>query len=458
MAGLTSKLGLIKKHELICLFLLLLVIYNMNLRPIGSTDTIPASLLPFSILNDHNLYLDKYSAYYTNPDTWPGSYSFMVQSGGHWLSGYPIVTPVLITPLYIIPDAILYVTHSPEDMASPVFKAIRSLMEKLIGSAITALSGVFIYLSLKEVFSKKTAIIGALIYALATDSWAISSQGLWQHGTVQLLLSMMIFLVLINEKKHDDKNLVYLGTLSGLFFFNRPSDSLLLLPILWYVFSSAGKKSLYYLAAMAVVSLPFAAYNLHYFGNPFGGYSSLMSSFSLGLFTPVRFLGLLVSPSRGLFIFTPVILLAIPGFLMIRRLDSNRIRNFFYVSGASALLLIATYSLYDCWWGGGCYGPRLLTGLLPFAAVYIAAFLNGYVNAPALDNIGKAIIILVAILIFASIIVQVIGTFYFPTGQWTHENGNGPTGENIFWDWASWEIRAYVDGGLYNPFSNFKNM
>ena len=46
-----------KKHEVLCLFLLFFIVYNLNWRTIGSGDTMPASLLPFSIIENHNFHV-----------------------------------------------------------------------------------------------------------------------------------------------------------------------------------------------------------------------------------------------------------------------------------------------------------------------------------------------------------------------------------------------------------------
>ena len=91
----------IKRYDILLLFILFYVLYNLNGRPIGNCgDTIPASLLPFSILENHNLYLDNFYLYWTNAHYLT---YFVMQSKGHYLSSYPIVTPILITPIYLMP-------------------------------------------------------------------------------------------------------------------------------------------------------------------------------------------------------------------------------------------------------------------------------------------------------------------------------------------------------------------
>ena len=239
----------IKRHEILCLFCLVYLIYNINGRTMASGDTTPASLLPFSILENHNLYLDQFSYYFeTNFEL---AY-WVKEIGGHYLSVYPIVTPVLVMPLYILPFFLMKLAHIPVDMFHPSFALIVPIMEKLSASMIASISTIFVFLSARELMHKRIAIIVALIFAFATNTWTISSQGLWQHGLVELLLAMLIYLVLINEKHASDKIIISLGIISGLFVFNRPVDSILLISIIHYIFGLRARRIAYYLCAMFI--------------------------------------------------------------------------------------------------------------------------------------------------------------------------------------------------------------
>ena len=48
----------------------------------------------------------------------------------------------------------------------------------------------FCFLSSKELINRRIATFVAIIYAFATNTWATSSQGLWQHGLVELFLAI----------------------------------------------------------------------------------------------------------------------------------------------------------------------------------------------------------------------------------------------------------------------------
>src|SRR5579863_4798672 len=83
----------------ILLFLLLSAVYHSNLRPVASGDSLPASLVPFSIVLDGSITLDRFGPY-VSEHVWYAS-AVLHNTGRHWYSVYPIAGPVLVTPLYL---------------------------------------------------------------------------------------------------------------------------------------------------------------------------------------------------------------------------------------------------------------------------------------------------------------------------------------------------------------------
>ncbi len=442
------------KNNVVLLFFSVYFIYNINCRTLGSGDTIPASLLPFSILEYHNLYMDNFYYYYfSNYDQlW-----YFKEVDGHFLSSYPIVTPVLITPLYIISYIILKLNNLPIDLFHPGFAKTVCVMEKLSASLIAAMSVVFVYLSVKQLINAKVAFVVAVLFAFATNTWAISSQALWQHGLVELLLAMCIYLVLINEKKYSNKIIVSLGALSGLFVFNRPIDSVLLVPILYYILDMQDKKIIYYMTAAFLSGAPFLLYNVYYFGSLFGGYTDLLKMFDFSPEMAARFAGLLISPSRGLFIYTPITLLSILGFAEVRRISHKRIKKFLIMMGISCLSLVIIYSSFIIWWAGGSYGPRFLTGMLPALAIFLGFFIRDIkLNLSGFKNLST--IFVVSTLIFWSFFTQFVGAFYYPNGNWDGDPNVDLHPEKL-WDWRDTQLtRTFSAGMASSPLSCFKNI
>jgi len=113
--------------------------------------------------------------------------------------------------------------------------------------------------------------------------------------------------------------------------------------------------------------IPLLVYNQIAFGNPFEqGYGS--KPFDTPI--PMGLYGLLLSPSRGLFVYAPYLVFAVVALVLAWRTPGEvaaRLRGF-GIAGLATLLLYATYTE---WWGGRVFGARFLDDLAPvlFAAL-----------------------------------------------------------------------------------------
>jgi hypothetical protein len=437
---------LVRKHELVFLFTLFFIVYNINLRSIPTGDTIPASLLPFCVLEHHCVNFDGFGAYIGKIGV---PYMFG-QVDGHYLSQYPIVTPLIVTPFYSVIYVILKLFQCPIDMLNSSFQFIVILMEKLSASAIASLSGIFVYLATRDLTTRKIGLISASIYGFGTNTWTISSQALWQHGMVELLLAAMIYITIKNEFLESKLNYIFLGLFSGLYIFNRPSDSILVLPIILYVFLKMNQKNtMWYLTSVLISSSPFLFYNIHYFGSIFGGYSGLTYAMKLNWEVFPHFVGLLFSPNRGLFIYTPVVLFSVFGYLKIKDISNEKLKFTFYAFGLACLLEVIVYSIFSIWWAGWSYGPRFLIVLLPVLAIYFGLYLND--ASKKANNYSKLLkFVFIGLLIVWSLFVQFVGAFYYPMGNW---DGSPNVDENPekLWDWNDTQIMRSFHAGPYNP-------
>ena len=115
---------------------------------------------------------------------------FVTESRGHWMSSYPILTSLLITPLYVVPA--WWLSRQPDAVPASTISLIADTMEKLSASLIAALSAGILYLALGRIISGPGALVIALIYGMASSTWSISSQALWTHGLAQLAFALLL--------------------------------------------------------------------------------------------------------------------------------------------------------------------------------------------------------------------------------------------------------------------------
>jgi len=465
-AGVISWLG---RHPYLALFILTFLIYNLNFRNIDSADTLGASLLPFVILDTHVPWVSAAS-----PLIQPENIVSFIPSGNILYPAYPVVTPLLVTPLYILPYLAMKLLHIPLDMTNGICFLIVYGMEKLAASAVTAAAVVVFYAGMKRIVRGDVAVATALILAFGTCMWSINSQALWQHGMIAFLFSVLFALIVRNEEKNDLRIAAALGICSSLLVFARPADMFLALPAFVYALLYGRKFFAVYLSAGFLAALPVVSYNELAAGGLFGGYGSLLSEFSFGIpSVALHMAGVLVSPSRGLLVFTPVVLLAIPGILMVRsRVAGPLLQKTLWCFGIALILEILVYSAFNCWWAGTTYGPRFLAGSLPLIFVPVGIALDGIADRlqegqKARSPRAKVLLLLLALLVAWSVFVQVVGAFYYPNGNWndspatfTAEKSFIKADTSRLWDVSDNEIsRTFLAGPIIvNPVNLIQNI
>jgi hypothetical protein len=409
------------RFDFLILFILIYIVYNTVSLMTMSGDTNPAAFLPLSLILHQTLNFDAFVGAGLGPNV---AYAFPLVNG-HYVSLFPIVTPILITPVYFVSYLLYTVFQIPFDITGIM------ILAKTSATIIATLSCVFVYLAGKELFSKKIALATALVYAFATSTWSVSSQALWQHGTVELLLILLIFLVIKNERQRSRNTVIFMGLLTGLFLFNRPPDAVLLLPIIGYIVWYERQNLPLYAISAAITGLPFLVYNLSIFGTVFGGYSQNLGFFSFSLDSIGNFAGLLVAPNVGLLVFSPVLLLSVFGYLKLHTISSVQIRQVLVVFGPAIVLEILVYSFFGLWESSVAfsYGQRFLTGFVPVLAIFVGIALQEFFIAEPETFRTRVIRAVIVLLIVSSVIIQAIGVFCYPLLP------DRSTSSERTWDW-----------------------
>src|SRR5262249_49683029 len=143
----------------------------------------PARYLPFAIWRYHTVLLDPIATL-TAQGRGRTAHWMVRAPGGHVISLYPVVLPVLIAPLYLPAVGYLHLAGWTDGRLDHTAR----VMEKLSASLVAALSAALLYLLLRRRAAAPTALLLTLAYAFGTTTWVISSQALWQHGMAELLV------------------------------------------------------------------------------------------------------------------------------------------------------------------------------------------------------------------------------------------------------------------------------
>ena len=396
----------------ILLGLVCFLVYNANLRQIGAGDTLPARYLPLILWHDRTLELDANArlvahghSLITDRQTTVGaegkityfepSAYWIAQTREHQLASlYPIVTPLLVAPLYL-PAVIWLNAHGWEQ---PQIDRVAELMEKISASFLASVASVLMFLVLRRE-SIRWSLPLALAFAFGTNTWMISSQALWQHGTGELLIALALLLAI---GRASPWRTALLGSVCVLMAANRPPDALIAGAIVLFIIWSRRRNALWLLAGGAVPLAALLTYNLYFIGNIVGGYA--LAKVPLNQFFHLSWsgmAGLLISPARGLLVFTPFLVFVPVG--LMQRLRTPGSRGLAIALSLAVIFQFLLYSQAD-WRGGVSWGPRWLTDLLPILIWLLAP-------APlVLRSRARGLLILA---MAASVVVQMIGAFWY---------------------------------------------
>ena len=463
------------------LFVALLLIYNLNLRQVSSHDTYASRFVPISVLRDGDLILDEFvpaeMKQRANRNLLSDNFVYV---RGHFYDSHPPIGPLLTMPVYPLPVWI-GIPRDPE--------LVGNLFSKLAASMMAALSAVMIFLGSKRLLVvlhgavdsdrshsdlARIALLAAIAYGLATSVWSTASLAIWTHTPAVLGFAVALWALTAGHPG-------LAGAALAAACFARPATApvaallgLYLIHRAWRhgwtsTAADSNRRDLWrFCAGVVVTGSMGVVYNYWLFGNLVGGapfrtevwFRELGTRSMFAGSLPAGLAGLTVSPSRGILIFSPVVLVAAYGAIRAWRSPlppgstpgrwprrsgapfdrADAILLMRYASLAAVAILL-TYSKFIAWWGGHGYGPRYLTDAMPFVGFLFAPGLLPLFKGTIRARIGK--IAAITVLVY-SISIQLVGAFCWPS-PWTLNND--PPYRFRLWDWRDSEIEVCIRSG-----------
>lgn len=461
------------------IFVVCCAVYLANSSPISANDNVPNALLALNWFDNGVLNFDAFrnEAYYQLIGTSSLPYYFVEAPNGHVSSTYPIGVAIVTFPIYAILFVGLRIAElfqsfttgssvdlleitNPQSIVSPFF------LEKIAATIVASLSVVIFYLIVRLKFSPVVCIFSVFVYAFATTTWQTNSQGLWQHASSNLVVLSIILCLLKANRVASDSPLGKLGSnrrrilllvagiFCGLLPGIRPTSSVYAVAAILYALLVYRKEALFLLLGLSSLLIS-ASWNFYNFGFSlrnfvYGGYTRMSENRDFAqtyyAFTLEQLIksstGYLFSPSRGLLVFSPVVLFAAPGGYQLwrRRLDKDE--QLLLAMSAAALLLFIQYSFFKIWGAGWSYGPRYMTDLLPVLCLLIAYFLANFFQQIGRIHtlVFRGILALFLALLLYSTFVQVVGVF-----GWNHWNGiPNPSDSDKYWSLQDSQIERHA--------------
>ena len=206
----------------------------------------------------------------------------------------------------------------------------------------------------------------AAAMALGTTIWSIASRSMWIHTWGIFVLGLVVWLVARAELRRSLHPVLLATCLSWLYFI-RPSFALSIIGVSVYVFIRYRRAFVTLVLTGAAWLAAFLGYSYYHFGHLLPHYyqtQPYMMNFGASFWDGLS--GTLVSPSRGLFIYSPMLLFV--GYLLVRYRKQLRPGLTWLALGIVCVHLVFM-SAYANWHGGHCYGPRYCTDVIPWFAL-----------------------------------------------------------------------------------------
>ncbi len=321
-----------------------------------------------SLLREGNANLDEYrTAYQRMPHG-------TVHVGEHVYPWYPLAVPLVALPVVALMEGgarmgLRLLPHPPGWLVlwDAHFNAVGDVAfgyyartERFIASLCAALAVALFFAAARRRLEVAPALLVTAVLAFGTGLWSTASRVLWQHGPSAALLAAVV--LLLTADAPGRRWAFWLGLTAALAYVVRPTNALTALGLLVYLALRRPRALLGFALGAGVVALPFCALNLAlyqallppYFRPGMLGGGHLLEALA----------GNLVSPSRGLFVWTPIFLLAVGSAL--HRLLRHTLAAAEAWMLAVVLLHWASISLLPQWWAGDSVGPRLFSDVSPY--------------------------------------------------------------------------------------------
>jgi hypothetical protein len=259
----------------------------------------------------------------------------------------------------------------------------------LFNPIVTAATAILLYIFSRQLgYRLRTALATSFIYGVASLP-IIYTQTLYGEPLAALLLLGAVVALHEFHQATNSRSLLIVGICLGLLIGVNAVYGLIFvfmsIYVLWYSIrltrderpNVSGQKreklaitsqilAFYFMPVLACL-IAIGLYNLVRFG------SALTTGYGFGVgegfTTPLLkgLIGLSISPFRGLAWLSPVLLIAIPGWLMFRR----RNRGLAWMTLGLVVIQWLAFAAWSSWDGGVVWGPRFLIPIIPLLTIYL---------------------------------------------------------------------------------------
>ena len=346
-----------KRHPLVWLVagglaVFLLSYFSIN-ADVGSDPKLTL-LVSQALVDHHTVTLDAYRAdvILDHPFSDYVAEGTILETNGHTTYYFPAGPALLSAPVVAL------LRSAGWDMRSTDNYRLQELL-----SALTATLAFFLAYTLARRFvPARAALVITLVSVLGSNLLSTLGTALWSHNYAVLFIAGGLWL-LAGDRRLTPARSLLLGVLLFLAFLCRATAAAFIVPALAYLALRQRRALLPAAAAALALLLAYLLWHQNVYGAWLPSYYSPQRLAVERAPLWVGIAGNLLSPGRGIFVFSPFLLVVLAGGAAHRRdLRPRALVGLCAVWFALHLVLVARAA---SWWGGWSFGPRLLTDLWP---------------------------------------------------------------------------------------------
>lgn len=368
-----------------------------------------------------------------------GDWQYIVNDKTHeTFYNYPLGTSILSVPFVLIAKFFgLNMMVNQDD----------SHLQILIAAFACILIFYLLFTIACNFFNKSISLFFILSLFLGTTLISTMGTALWSFNFEIIFILLTIKQIFVAEKTNNPK-IILIAIYLALAWVCRPSALALIAPVgVWVLVKHRESIGLFFLG-FVIILIPFFIFSYWSLGQIIPNYYNpfYWKHTFLGTFYGIVLMNLFFSPMRGLFIFTPVLMIAFLGFFK-RSLRKNTIYNIlaFHFLFQTVMLL----NQLD-WYGGWCFGPRLFTDVVPSLIIMI------FMVVHKCEPLSKLKVIFVSVLIIAGIFIHTVqGMYNINVHNWNTNPDVGSGISFLCWNWRFPQFLATEEsnklkGQMYN--------
>jgi len=429
-----------------------------------SADNTTSHYIPISLINEGNFDLDEYiDLLLLNKEHLIKGYEseipyYLVHRHDRYLAKNSPLGGIINLPIFAITSYFLDLNFG---------HWIIVYLSKLTATILITLSAAFIFFSSRRLTTEKNSFLITFIFSFCSNVWVIASQDLWNHTVSIFFISMSIYFLVRALKEQSyikylgfslfgavfarSSNFFFalIFTLYVIFYYHKYLRSFFLyatplisLFLAYNLFYKSGITNIFliifyvillnfllfillfsvsfiikkfkrkhvlimffsFLILIFVFSMNFRIASASVVLNSFADmiYLFMMSYIWTAPFFE-GFFGLLLNPSRGLFIFSPIFFFSF--FFLFSLFKTNKktkLEILYFYLFLSIISLILFFAKYFQWYGGWTYGYRMILDLVPILCILLIPSLKIMMRKSFLK---KLFFLFVAI----SFLIQILG-------------------------------------------------